>query len=110
MPEAGRDAQFAALKGAFSRETGLREEQADATGKAFDSVFRFLEEAVGQSQELVLFVTEITAGFDTSWFVGEFGCEAYFRHNKELLFDERRQQILDKLTGARPSLDGETET
>ena len=110
MPEAGGDAQFAALKGAFSRETGLREEQADATGKAFDSVFRFLEEAVGQSQELVLFVTEITAGFDTSWFVGEFGCEAYFRHNKELLFDERRQQILDKLKGARPSLDGETET
>ena len=65
---------------------------------------------MGQSQELVLFVTEITAGFDTSWFVEEFGCEAYFRHNKELLFDERRQQILDKITGSRPALDGETET
>ena len=65
---------------------------------------------MGQSQELVLFVTEITAGYDTSWFVEEFGCEAYFRHNKELLFDERRQQILDKITGSRPALDGEAET
>ena len=110
MPEAGTDAQFAALKGAFSRETGLREELADRTGGALDNVFRFLEGAVGQSQELVLFVTEITAGFDTSWFVGEFGCEAYFRHNKELLFDERRRQILDRITGARPGLDGESES
>lgn len=110
MPEAENDAQFASLKGAFSRETGLRETLADGTGGAFDNVFAFLEQAVGQSQELVLFVTEITAGFDTSWFVEEFGCEAYFRHNKELLFDERRQQILDKITGSRPALDGETET
>ena len=96
MPEAEGEAQFAAVKGAFSRETELRRELADRTGAAFSNVFSFLEQAVGQSQELVLFVTEITAGFDTSWFVEEFGCEAYFRHNKELLFDERRQQILDK--------------
>ena len=66
----------------------------------FESAFAFLEEAVGPSQELVLFVTEITAGFDTSWFVGEFGCDAYFRHNRELLFDETRQSILDRLTKA----------
>ena len=110
MPEAEREAQFAALKGAFSRETELRESLADGTSKAFDNVFRFLEGAVGPSQELVLFVTEITAGFDTSWFVGEFGCEAYFRHNKELLFDEQRQQILDRISGTRASLDGENES
>ena len=110
MPEAEGEAQFAAVKGAFSRETGLRETLADGTGGAFDNVFAFLEQAVGQSQELVLFVTEITAGFDTSWFVEEFGCEAYFRHNKELLFDERRQQILDKITSSAASLDGPPES
>ena len=107
MPEAEGEAQFAALKGAFSRETELREQLAGDTGKAFDNVFRFLEQSVGQTQELVLFVTEITAGFDTSWFIGEFGCEAYFRHNRELLFDERRQQILDRLSGAHTALDAE---
>ena len=53
-------------------------------------LFRFLEDAVGQSQEIVLFVSEITAGYDTSWYVGEFGCDAYFRHNRELLFDLTR--------------------
>ena len=91
------DAQMDALRALFTAETDRREALADETGGMFDSAFRFLEEAVGPGQELVLFVTEITAGYDSSWFVGEFGCDAYFRHNRDLLFDETRQGILDKL-------------
>ena len=48
-----------------------------------------------------MFVTEITAGSDTSWFVENFGCEAYFRHNKELLFDQTQQRIRDSIAAAR---------
>ena len=91
------DAQMDALRALFTVETDRRESHAAETGGMFDSAFRFLEEAVGPGQELVLFVTEITAGYDSSWFVGEFGCDAYFRHNRDLLFDETRQGILDKL-------------
>ena len=93
----GADARMDALRALFAAETDRRGSLADETGTMFDSAFRFLEEAVGPGQELVLFVTEITAGYDTSWFVGEFGCDAYFRHNRELLFDETRQGILDRL-------------
>ena len=110
LPQADGESAFAVLKDAFSAETEARETAAAEAGAAFDHVFRFLEAAVGQSQELVLFVTEITAGYDTSWFVGEFGCEAYFRHNRELLFDERRQQILDRLSGTKRELDGPGES
>ena len=42
-------------------------------------------------------MTEITAGFDAAWFVGEYGCEAYFRHNKELLFDDTRRRLLERI-------------
>jgi len=49
----------------------------------------------------VMFVTEITAGADTSWFVENFGCEAYFRHNKELLFDQTQQRIRDSILEAK---------
>ena len=91
------ETQFAVVRELFAAETARRESLADETGSMFDNAFRFLEEAVGPSQELVLFVTEITAGFDTSWFVAEFGCDAYFRHNRDLLFDETRQSILDRL-------------
>ncbi len=97
--DADAEGQMDALRGLFAAETGRREALADETGGMFDEAFRFLEEAVGPSQELILFVTEITAGFDTSWYVGEFGCDAYFRHNRELLYDETRQSILDRLKG-----------
>lgn len=91
---------FARVKELFSAEVDKREDLADTTGETFDNAFRFLESSVGPSQELVLFVTEITAGFDTSWFVGEFGCDAYFRNNKELLFNETRKRILNEIVTA----------
>ena len=93
------EGQMEAVRELFAADTARRESLADETGRMFDCAFRFLEDAVGQSQELVLFVSEITAGYDTSWYVGEFGCDAYFRHNRELLFDYTRQDILDRLTG-----------
>ena len=68
---------------------------------AFDNAFRFLEQTFGDSQELVLFVTEITAGYDTSWFVENFGCDAYFRHNRELLFDDTRHRIREEIAAAK---------
>ncbi|MCR5135981.1 MAG: AAA family ATPase [Oscillospiraceae bacterium] len=89
--------QMDALRSLFAGDTALRERLADGTGRMFDNAFRFLEAAVGPSQELVLFVSEITAGYDTSWYVGEFGCDAYFRHNRDLLLDMTRQNILDRL-------------
>ena len=88
----------------FAVEVEKRAESGKETGALFDNAFRFLEEAFGQSQELVLFVTEITAGFHTSWFVENFGCEAYFRHNRELLFQDRRRQIQDKIMEIRQNL------
>ena len=71
------------------------------TGAMFDNTFRFLEQTFGQDQELVLFVTEVTAGYDTSWFVENFGCDAYFRHNKELLFDDTRRRIRENIAAAK---------
>ena len=84
----------------FSEEVDRREQLGTQCGAYFDNAFHFLEQALGQSQELVIFVTEITAGYDTSWFVENFGCDAYFRHNKELLFDDRRRQIRADIAAA----------
>ena len=81
------------VRGWFAEEVEKRKTLGAATGAEFDNAFRFLEQTFGQGQELVIFVTEVTAGYDTSWFVENFGCEAYFRHNKELLFDSTRQRL-----------------
>ncbi|MDY3282095.1 ATP-binding protein [Dysosmobacter sp.] len=89
------------LRQRFARETDRGEALARDCGEQMDAAFRFLEETFGAGQELVLFVTEITAGYDTSWFVETFGCDAYFRHNRELLFDDSRRRIAEDIAAAR---------
>ena len=95
------DAVMELVREWFSEEVDRREQLGTQCGEYFDNAFHFLEQALGQSQELVIFVTEITAGYDTSWFVENFGCDAYFRHNKELLFDDRRRQIRADIAAAK---------
>ena len=85
----------------FLGETDRRTALGTETGAMFESAFRFLEETFGDSQELVIFVTEVTAGYDTSWFVENFGCDAYFRHNRKLLFDDTRHRIREEIAAAR---------
>ena len=33
---------------------------------------------------MLIMVTELTANYNSARFISEFGCEEYFRHNKEL--------------------------
>ena len=89
------------VRGWFGEEVEKRQQLGEETGVCFDNAFRFLEETFGQGQELVIFVTEITSGYDTSWFVEEFGCDAYFRHNRELLFDDTRHRIQEEIAAAK---------
>ncbi len=95
------DAAMEAVRTWFAAEADRRETLGAEAGAAFDNAFRFLEQTFGDSQELVLFVTEITAGYDTSWFVENFGCDAYFRHNRELLFDDTRHRIRQDIMAAK---------
>ncbi|HWP51235.1 MAG TPA: AAA family ATPase [Clostridia bacterium] len=90
-----------AVRDWFQAEVDARKNAGVLTGKHFDYAFSYLEQTFGDSQELVLFVTEITAGYNTSWFVEHFGCDAYFHHNKELLFDDTRRRIQQDIIAAQ---------
>ncbi len=97
-----------AVRAWFGGEVERRKTLAAETGQRFDHAFRFLEQTFGQGQELVVFVTEVTAGYDTSWFVENFGCDAYFRHNRELLFDDTRHRIREEIAAAKAAEKEET--
>lgn len=60
--------------------------------------FDFLEGTGLTGQEMVVFITELNAGGENLAFLQECGCERYFRYNKELLFSEKREKILEKLS------------
>ncbi|MBQ7712696.1 MAG: AAA family ATPase [Clostridia bacterium] len=69
-------------------------------GKASDAItnaFTFLEQAFADGQEMVIFVTELTVNRTVAWFIGRYGSEKYFRHNKELLFYERQKELIGEI-------------
>lgn len=93
--------QFDRLKALFSADVDARAAAADKTDAELANAFAFLDAAIPDSQELVLFATELTANWFTSWFIQNFGCDAYFAHNKRLLFDDTQKQLLQDIESAR---------
>ena len=98
---AGSAAAFDLLKADFQADVALRANAAAQVGGHLEQAFAFLENALGEGQELVIFATELTAGTHTSWFIQNFGCEAYYRHNKSLLFNDTQQALLSEIAQVR---------
>lgn len=84
---------FEGVKTEFQKQVQLRKSLLEEAGEKLSYVFLFLEEAFGEGQELVWFVTELTANYYTSKYISRFGCEKYFYYNKELLLIEKDQEL-----------------
>ncbi len=93
----GEDA-YEAVKAKFEEETLRRQEAFDAAGSALDYAFAFLEEAFGESQEMVVFVTELNTNFYSIQYLKENDCDAYNRYNQKLLISEQREDILKEMS------------
>jgi len=69
-------------------------EKASTVTVHLDNIFTFCEEVFPDGQEILILVTELTTGYYTSHHISRYGCAAYFKHNKDLLFYERQQALL----------------
>lgn len=59
--------------------------------------FDFMEGTFGDSQEMVIFITELNTSYYAVRFLEENECERYFQYNKRLLFEDREKDILTRL-------------
>jgi len=84
---------FDGVKAEFGKQVQIRKSMLDSCGLELTHAFVFLEEAFGEGQELVWFVSELTANYYTAKYIGRFGCEKYFYYNKELLLTEKEMEI-----------------
>jgi hypothetical protein len=67
------------------------------TAERLNNAFSFCDEVFGDGQEVLILVTKLTAGNYTVNLISRYGCEGYFRHNKELLFHERQSEIIRRI-------------
>ena len=91
------DEAFEAARQEFVKETELREQSGDEALSAMNHGFDFMEDAFGDSQEMVSFVTELNTNYYTIQFLKEYDCDKYYKYNKKLLFEEQHQEILKQL-------------
>ncbi len=98
------DGAFARIKELFGQETQAREKKIEETLRALEHAFDFMEEAFGDSQEMVAFVTELNTNEYSVQFLKDNECERYYRYNKKLLFGEQQEEILKELDEAEQEL------
>lgn len=88
---------FRQVKGCFDELKELRILSIKRSSSSLDYAFTFMEDAFGEGQEMVIFVTELTMDPDISAFITGNGCDRYYKYNKSLLMGSRRAEILAEL-------------
>lgn len=88
---------YECVKEMFEAEADNLENMTKKVSTALQNVFDFLEEAFGESQEMVAFITELNANYYSIWFIQENGSDQYYRHNRGLLFDERQKMLVGQM-------------
>ena len=95
---------FERIKEVFGNEVAEREELTERTLSALEHAFEFMEDAFGDSQEMVSFVTELNTNYYSIQFLKENDCDKYYQYNKKLLFDKQQEEILSELNEVEQDL------
>ena len=98
------EAAFERIKEVFGNEVAEREELTERTLSALEHAFEFMEDAFGDSQEMVSFVTELNTNYYSIQFLKENDCDKYYQYNKKLLFDKQQEEILSELNEVEQDL------
>lgn len=92
---------FVLAKNWFTKRENIRQENIRETGEHLSNSFKFLEETFGDkqsltgSQEMVIFLTELSSAYHSLKFVKETGNNAYYEYNKLLLLSDRKSELKD---------------
>ena len=78
-------ADFRLVKALFDKREKQRQEEITKAGDRLTHSFEFMSRTFGEGQEMVIFLSELSAGYYSLQFVSENGNEAYYKYNKLLL-------------------------
>ena len=94
-------ATFNLLRERFNERLDELDAAIDTAADALDNVFKFVEEAFGEGQEMLMLVTDLSVSRAGMAFINDHGCDRYFAHNQNLQFYERGHDLaarIDRIT------------
>ena len=99
LKKGGADGETAValIKQRFAQNLKGLKDGAARGGRELENVFSFCEQAFRDSDEMLIFVTELTVNYFSARFIGHYGCDKYYLHNKELQFQERNEELVQRV-------------
>ena len=88
---------FDKARSAFELEREGLEQKEQRVDNALNNTFKFMEDAFGTGQEMIVFVTELTITSDAAIFLAEHTVPKYEEYKKELLIGTKKAQLLEEL-------------
>ena len=92
-------ADFEGVQECFASKVAQLDAEVDACTAAMDAAYAFVDAAFGRGNESTMFTTELTARKAVVGFVSEFGSDAYFAHNHDLLTEDRAASLRSRVEG-----------
>ena len=89
--------QYGLVKTWFAAREAGRQREIRQADEHLTNTFRFLSRVYGEGQEMVLFLTELSAGYYSLRFINEHGNESYFRLNRLLLLRDSTNTLRDEV-------------
>ena len=88
---------FQRIKAAYDASTVAHKDEIAKIKIRMENLFQFVEEVFEDGQEMLILVTELTVRYYCAKFISKFGCDAYFKHNRDLQFYQRKQELLTEI-------------
>lgn len=98
---------FSFVKERFGEDVARRKDEIASVSAMLEHAFDFMAVTFGESQEMVVFVTELTANFYSAKFILQNGCGPYDTYSRDLMPGEQRKKILEEIDGLPLSGNGE---
>lgn len=99
VPNMGQDAResFEEARQGFDQYRKQMDSQKEKWAKKLEYAFDFMEEAFGEGEEMIIFVTELTMSQESVLFLAEYHCERYMQYSESLLVGTRKRALLSEL-------------
>ena len=100
---------FPRIKADFDARVAALKERAAAAGRRLSNLFRFCAymfgvDSGGDSQEMVVLITELSLNAYATRFISRYGSDEYFIHSQSLMLYDRRKELADAVEELAPEL------
>lgn len=96
---------FEEAKVVFQKEKEKLQNLYDKASQELEHALDFMESVFGESQEMVVFITELNGNYYSVQFMERYSCKRYYHWNGQLLFGERHKKIQEKMEKQGFSID-----